>query len=992
MVRQWQARSGLIAVDVAGFSHRDRTEPVQVRIRAALYGMLERALRHAGVAWDDCYVEDRGDGAIVVVPEPFAPYALVHSVVEHLDSELRSYNQMASDHAAIRLRVSVHAGDVRADAHGLVGDSVIHVFRLLDAKVLKDVLKRSGGMVGLIVSDRLYAELAGDEGHSVDPAEHFRVVVQVKETVAPAWIRIPGRRLVLNDGRLEFVPLTETPDEEPWPGIDPLVREIVGLTVQRVTPFQLPAGIDDFTGRADMVALIRERLTSQRPTRDRTLVLTALSGKGGVGKTTLAVHAAHRLAGDFSDGQLYANLRGMEAEKLDPHELLAEFLMGLGIPAPAIPESTDARVNLYRSVLAQRRVLVVLDNAADEHQVRPLLPGAPQCRVLITSRAPLTGLESAVTLSVDVLSHEHAVELLSKIVGTSAVAAEPEATDEVARLCGHLPLALRICGAKLVARPHRRIGELADQLRAEHTRLDVLRAGDLEVRASFSLSYDSLDLPLRRAFRLLSVLNVPDFTAKIAGPLLGLDLAHAEDVLDRLVEAQLIESGVRDATGSARFRYHDLLRVFARERLEAEDDASERSAFLRAGLSAYARMARQADARLAAISLRPSLEPGPSETGPHAQPVAAPSSPLDWFEAERICLTSAMEQAYAGEQWDLVVTIANAATTFLELRAYWSDVRSFSGLAAEAARRTGDRLGEAAALLDLGIGHRYEEHWDLATEAFQKSLSMARDLPDRRYQAYALLHCGDVYREQNRWTEATACYDECLPIFRDLGDRHGQAFTLRSVGAIYREQSRADEAMACLEASLGLFSDMGDRRGEGHALRSMGAVLTQQKQLERSLDCLTRSLAIFHELSDPHWEAYVLREIGSVYALSGRYALAINCMDTAIAVFDRIDDPLCAAQARRNLGEAYLAQGLLDKATGQLERALLIFEELGVLRGQAQVKSSLGTIAARLGRSADAARLLHSSIEFFERIGDQESARRARLQLAPGPQERSQHG
>jgi tetratricopeptide (TPR) repeat protein len=976
MAVQGQASSGLVAVDVVGFSHRDRTEPIQVRIRSALYGMLERAFRNAGIAWDGCYVEDRGDGAIVVVPEPFAPSMLVHSVVEHLGSELHGYNQVASDPAVIRLRISVHMGMVRVDDHGLVGEAVIHVFRLLDAKILKDLFQRSGGVLGLIVSDRVYSGLSRDNGRPVDPADYFRVVVQVKETVAPAWIRVHGRRLVLDGGRLEFAPLTETPSEDPWPGIDPLVREIVGLTVQKVTPFQLPAGIDDFTGRADMVALIRERLT-QPATQDQALVLTALSGKGGVGKTTLAVHAAHRLVGEFTDGQLYANLRGMEAEKLDPHELLAEFLMGLGIPAPGIPESTDARVNLYRSVLAQRHVLVVLDNAADEHQVRPLLPGAPQCRVLITSRAPLTGLESAARLSVDVLSHEHAVELLSKIVGASAVAAEPEETDEVARLCGHLPLALRICGAKLAARPHRRIGELARQLRAEHTRLDVLRAGDLEVRASFSLSYDSLDSALRRAFRLLSVLNAPDFTAQTAGLLLGLDLGHAEEVLDQLVDAQLIESGIRDATGSVRFRYHDLLRVFARERLEAEDDASERSTFLRAGLSAYARLGQWADAQLSAISLRPSLQ-----FGPPVQPVAEPSSPLDWFEAERICLTSAIEQAYAGEQWDLVVMIANAATTFLELRAYWSDVLFFSELAVESARRMGNRLGEAAAFLDLGIGHRYEEHWDLATEAFQQSLAIARDLPDGRYQAYALLHCGDVYREQNRWPEATACFDECLPIFYELGDRHGQAFTLRSVGAIYREQSRADEAMASLEASLVLFREIGDRRGEGHALRSMGAVLKQQENLERSLDCLTRSLPIFHELSDPHWEAYVLREIGSVYGMSGQFDLAINCMDTAISVFDRIDDPLCAAQARRNLGETYLAQGLFDKATGQLQRALRIFEELSVVRGQAQVKLSLGTIAKQLGRSVDAAQLLHSSIEFFERVGDEASAQRARRELA----------
>ncbi len=814
----------------------------------------------------------------------------------------------------------------------------------------------------------------------------------IKPTLRPASVRqkikASGNATVIQVGgdvvygtlrsakRLDAGQVSGTGDDL-WPGIGPLLREVVGLTEVRFTPAQLPPGVADFTGRAEMVSLIGQRLTSQNSEASQALILTALSGKGGVGKTALAVHAAHRLVADFPDGQLYVNLRGMEAERLDPHEVLAEFLMGLGVPAPGIPESTEARGSLYRSTLATRRVLVVLDNASDEQQVRPLLPGAAQCRVLITSRVPLVGLESAARLSVDVLLHEHAVELLGKIVGASRLAAEPEAADVMARLCGHLPLALRICGAKLAARPHRRISDLVRLLSAEHTRLDVLRAGDLEVRASFALSYDGQDDHLRQAFRTLSVLNVPDFTALTAGLLLGLGPAEAEETLDQLVEAQLIESWVRDVVESARFRYHDLLRVFARERLEAEDDTGERSALLRSGLMAYARLSQWADTQLSAISLRPSLQFGLQE-----QPIAEPScSPFDWFETERICLVSAIEQAYTGEQWDLVVMIANSATTFLELRAYWNDLCSFSEMAAESARRMDDRLCEAAALLDLGIGHRYKERWEQATEAFHKSLSIARDVADRRYQAYALLHCGDVYREQNRWPEATACYDECLPIFRDLSDRHGQAFTLRSVGAIYREQSRADEAMASLEASRDIFCEIGDHRGEGHALRSMGAVLSQRGDLERSLDCLTRSLEIFHELSDPHWEAYVLREIGSVYGMSGRFDLAINCMHTAIAAFDRIDDPLCAAQARRNLGETYLAQGFPHKAAVQLELALRTFDELSALRGQAQVKLSLGVIAKQMGRPGDAAQLLRLSLELFERIGDEASAQRARLEL-----------
>jgi tetratricopeptide (TPR) repeat protein len=981
MPGHWRADSGLVTVDVVGFSHRDRSESIQVLIRATLYGMLERAFQDCDIAWDGCYVEDRGDGAIIVVPAPVPLPALVHSVVENLRAELRRYNQVAADKAVIRLRVSVHLGEVGVDDHGLVGIAVIHVFRLLDAKIFKDMLARSGAELAVIVSERVHTDAISNGRHPIDPADYFRVVVQVKETVAPAWIRVPGLRPTADAGRLGFAAPTTPSAADTSLGIDPLVREIVGLTTQRATPFQLPAGIDDFTGRADMVALIHGRLTSRDNEQDQALILTALSGKGGVGKTTLAVHAAHRLTKDFPDGQLYVNLRGMEAEKLDPREVLTEFLLGLGIPAPAIPEAVDARAGLYRSTLADRHVLVVLDNAADERQVRPLLPGTPQCRVLITSRAPLAGLEAATTLSVDVLSHEHAIELLGKIVGTSRIAAEAHAADRVAQLCGHLPLALRICGAKLAARPHRRISELARQLQAEHTRLDVLRAGDLEVRASFSLSYDSLDESLRGAFRLLSLLNVPDFTAWTVAPLLGLSVADAEELLDQLVEAQLIESRVRDSTDSVRFRYHDLLRVFARERLTGEESASRRAAVLRAGLLGYAQLARWADARLSPISQRPSLERTPGAPMIEVPPYA----PLDWFESERNCLTTIIEQAYNDEHWDIVVMIANRATTFLELRAHWGDVRRCGELALHAARHLGDRLGQAAALLDLGIGHRYEEHWDLAVTTFEESLRIARDIADPRYQAYAWLHCGDVYREQNRWSEATACFDQCLPIFRELNDRHGQAHTLRSMGAIYREQSRGQEAMTCFETAVELFRAIGDRRGEGHALRSMGTVLKQQGELRRSLDCLTTSLPIFHELGDPHWEAYVLREIGTVYSDTGRIELAIKCLSSAIEVFERIDDPLCGAQALRNLGDAYLSQGSLDQATQQLERALQTFERLSVLRAQAQVQLSLGSIANLRGRTSKAEELLTTSIQLFEQIGDQTSAEHARRELHAQP-------
>jgi tetratricopeptide (TPR) repeat protein len=769
--------------------------------------------------------------------------------------------------------------------------------------------------------------------------------------------------------------------DAPADAVDPLLSEIIGWMREPTAPMQLPATIRDFTGRQDLLGLIEDDLGATDRERSRAVVLTALSGKGGVGKTTLAVHAAHRLASGFPDGQLYVNLRGMEAERLDPSDVLADFLLALGTPAPAIPDSMDGRARLFRSTLAPKHVLVVLDNAADVGQLRPLLPGSPSCGVLITSRSPLAGLESVTMLAVDVLSHEHSLELLGKLVGLSRVTAEPKAADRLVELCGRLPLALRISGAKLAARAHRKIAELVARLDAEHTRLDVLKAGDLEVRASFALSYDGLPTAQRNGFKLLSILNVPDFSSWTAARLLGLNFVAAEEMLDHLVDAQLIEGWGHDATNTPRFRYHDLLRVFARERLTLEDTAEDRNRTLRDAVNTYVFAASWADNELNPISQRPSRDDGSAPA--HLAGWAPPScAPLDWFEAERACLTTVIEQAYESGLWDLVVRLANTTTTFFELRAYWSEARRCNELGLAASQQIGDQHGEAAAHLDLGIIYRYEENWQEAADAFLACIAIVRPAGDDLTLAYAQMHLGDVCREQNRWAEAMACFDECLPLFVALGDRRGEAYTLRSTGAIYRDQNRWAEAMACFDECLPLFVALGDRRGEAQAIRSMGSVYRERGEHTQALDCFTRCLSIFHELGDQHWEAYVLREIGAVYRETSRPDLAIKCLTTAIEIFDRLDDPLCGAHAHRTLGDIHLDMGDIDRALPPLHQALATFERLGVIRGQAHVRQSLGLTAKATGRYDDATSFLTDSAQLFEDIGDHLGAERVRENLA----------
>jgi DNA-binding SARP family transcriptional activator len=369
------------------------------------------------------------------------------------------------------------------------------------------------------------------------------------------------RAILLGDPALE--PVLPAAEGTPrWPTLPP-------------GPCQLPPDVDDFTGRESAVAEVQHLLEGERATA---IVISAIAGKAGVGKTALAVRLAHQLRPHFPDGQLYVDLRGAEAQALDPAEVLAGFLRALGVEGALIAEGLEERVRQYRSRLGDRRVLVVLDNAAAEAQVRPLLPASPGCATLVTSRARLSGLEAAHPMTLDVLEADQAVALLAKLAGPGRVAAEPGAAAAIVRLCGWLPLAVRIAGARLASRPHWRLALLAERLGDEWRRLDELKAGDLEVRASVALSYHGRNQEERRLFRLLGLLVAPSFPAWAAAALLGVEAAEAEGLLERLVDAQLVEAAGHDQAGQLRYRLHDLLRLFARERLQLEElPASQRA-------------------------------------------------------------------------------------------------------------------------------------------------------------------------------------------------------------------------------------------------------------------------------------------------------------------------------------------------------------------------------------------------------------------------------
>ena len=526
--------------------------------------------------------------------------------------------------------------------------------------------------------------------------------------------------------------------------------------------------------------------------------------------------------------------------------MLAGFLHALAVAAEAVPQTLGERAALYRSLLAGKKALIVLDNAASEEQVRPLLPGSRTCAVLITSRAELAGLEEAEPLPLEVMEPDAAVELLGRVAGPGRLAGQSATAEEIVHLCGYLPLAVRIAGAKLRLKRHWRPAMLAERLADERRRLAELTVRDREVRASFDLSYQELDPVTARAFRHLGSLTGPDIAAPVTAALLDSDPAAAEGLLEQLVDAQLL-----DPAGEGRFRFHDLLRLFAQERLEAEETPADQEAALERAWNWYLNAAEAADALI-----------GGSEA----------AAAIGWLEAERANVVAAIEQTHAAKRWELTWQMSTVFMQFYLLRGYWVDWQHTHELAVDATRRAGNRLGEATTLGNLGIVYRSQGRWAEAIDHYEQALAIFHDLGNRLGEAQALANLGPVYRSQGRWAEAIDRLEQALAIFHDLGNRLGEATTLGNLGIVYRSQGRWAEAIDRVEQALAIFHDLGDRQNEAVNLMSLGVVYSNQGHWAKAIDRYQKALAVFHDLGDRQNEAQALGNLGNIYQNQGRWA------------------------------------------------------------------------------------------------------------------------
>ncbi|MEU4250494.1 tetratricopeptide repeat protein [Amycolatopsis sp. NPDC026612] len=660
-------------------------------------------------------------------------------------------------------------------------------------------------------------------------------------------------------------------------------------------PRQLPPAVRDFAGRDDQLARLDDLLLAHDENRPGALVISALDGTAGVGKTALAVQWAHRVEHHFPDGTLFANLRGYgPSAPVHPSSVLTSFLHVLGIEEDRVPGEPDAQVSLYRSLLAGRRVLVLLDNAGTADQVRPLLPGSPGCLVLVTSRVTLTGLlvaEAASQLTLNLFSQEEAHVLLRRILGSARVAAEPEAVASLVEVCARLPLALRIAATRIATRRHTSVAEIVADIVADRTGLDVLSSsqdGGSAVRTVFDWSYTGLAGEHARLFRRLGLHPGAEFGVPAAAAVAGVDVATAYRQLEALAEVHLVEP-----VGGRRYRLHDLLHAYAAHRAELDDDPAHRHE-ARAGLfSWYAGTARAAD-RLVFPGLEaPAVELPPS--GPEL-PLTDRSAALAWLTTEQVNLTAVLRAATEHRAHEAALVLAGAARFFsLRERASWSVRFEAESLGLAAARAVRNRAAEALLLGFRGDTLADLGRWDAAEADFRRQLELADELGDTVRQQVAFSGLGQVLFLQQRYAEAREFYRRALPPARRAGGGRPEAVVECNLSRISVQLGEFEQAREHAERELVLRREAADRVGEAYALCDVAVALQGLHAHDAAIEYAGQAVTLYR-------------------ALAGTEALLAQALETAATSLEHAGD---LTRAARSLAEAAALLGNLDAARAE---------------------------------------------------------------------------
>lgn len=734
--------------------------------------------------------------------------------------------------------------------------------------------------------------------------------------------------------------------------LDPPGRPAGRRPTSQPTPNLLPAGVADFTGRENEITRISRHLVPDAASAERRVApVVVIVGRGGVGKTTLAVHAAHGLAPRFPDGVLFADLHGGGSRPVGPTQVLERFLRALGTAASAMPDGLDERAEMYRNLIADRSILVVLDDAVVESQVTPLLPGSGAAGVIVTSRNSLTGLAGVIHVGVNVFDAGDALELLRRITGDARVQAEPAAAAAVAAYCGRLPLALRIAGARLAARPHWSIGHLGDRLADETRRLDELRHGEMGIRPSISFVYESTGEQARCLFRLLALLNVHVFSAWLGAALLDQPLEEAENLLDDLVSAHLVEFVGTGSGVHSHYRFHELIRVFARERLASEEGTADRMAALERALGAVLSLAEEAHRRHYGgdfLRLRTSAPRWPLPKRVVCQLV---DDPLAWLERERATLVAGVHRAAQAGFTELCWNLAFISVTLFESRICLDEWQETHDVALAAAQQAGDIRGQAAMLYSIGTLHLVQQRFGPARTEFERAARLFGDVGDDQGFALVTRHLASLDRLGARHEDAVRQYEQALAIFEKTGDRVAQAFVLHSLAQVKLELGDLDTARELLSAALRLVRGAGCKRIETQVLHRIGESHLLSGEPARSVQAFSAALAGIRELGDLIGEAYVLRGIGVAELRLGDLVAARASLDRSLKLARGAGERLAEALALLGRGELALADRDPGQAIPLVRQASLIFRTIGMPLYDARAQVMLGEAHAALGET-----------------------------------------
>jgi DNA-binding SARP family transcriptional activator/tetratricopeptide (TPR) repeat protein len=720
-------------------------------------------------------------------------------------------------------------------------------------------------------------------------------------------------------------------------------------------PRLLVADSPDFTGRAGLVEKIVAGITkaaSGAVAEHAAVPVTMIIGRGGVGKTTLAVHIAHKVAEHFPDGQLFASLRNND-RAVDPSDILERFLQALGVSGSVLPDSAAKRAEVYRDKLAGRRVLIVLDDAMSEQQISALLPGSALCSVIVTSRRRLTGIAVSNRFELGSFSHDSAVELLSKIVSRDRIMAEAGAVKALCTQCDYLPLALRIVGARLAARPHWSVAELVDRLADESGRLDELHHGNMGVRAGIALTHNDLSAGARTLFRRLAIFDVPSVGYWVSAPLMDTSVQAGKEFMEELAEAYLVDAEAHPA-GVTRYRLHEITRLFARERLVMDESAHERHTALERLLGAVLHLVGEAHQREYSGDFLMLHGGGGRWPLPVSIIDRIFKDPLDWYEHERPTIVTAVRQAAASGMSELAWELALSSVALFESHSHFTDWRETHEQALEACCRAANQRGEAAMRYSLGSLHMFRRRPKQAVRELASASELFEQLGDeygvalvKRNQAYMDRIGGELDKALSGWAQA-------LRTFQAAGDLIAEAHILHNVAQARLDLGEESAAAELLERARKICVDLRNRRVGAQVYHRLGDLHLRRGELDAAAAAFDEALAAVRESGDQVGEGYALLGMGTVHLRRNDPPTAAGALAAAESIARTLGERMLLGRVELAQAELLLGQGQLGAAAECIDQAIeeFGFMEAYLLKAEALVKRGEIHMAAGNPREA----------------------------------------